>query len=92
MFTSHSDGNGRFALLEGRMAMNANIDSTGGSNKRAHDFLTALQTFRLAVDAIKSGYRFDDAKAEPKIKMMERAVEMLEKESDNIEVFLRSQK
>ena len=72
--------------------MNANTHNNGDSNKRAHDFLTSLQTFRLAVDAIKSGYRFDDLKAESKIKMMERAIGMLEKESENIEEFLRSYK
>ena len=48
--------------------------------QQLHDTRSALRTLRLAVEAIRSGYRFDDSTADSKLASMEKAVGVLERE------------
>jgi hypothetical protein len=49
--------------------------------KRAHDVTSALRTLRFALEALQSGYRFDDDLGSRKIESIEKALRTLERES-----------
>lgn len=48
--------------------------------KRAHDITSSLRSLRFAVEALQSGYHFDDGTAPAKIASMDKAIGILEKE------------
>ncbi len=50
--------------------------------KRRHDVKAALRTLGFAVNALTSGYTFQDELAASKIDAITRAVQLLERESD----------
>ncbi len=50
--------------------------------KRRHDLKAAGRTLGLAIQALESGYRFDDDKARAKIDAIAKAVQVLTRETD----------
>ncbi len=53
-------------------------DNAKELSKRHHDVKAALRTIGFAFDAIKSGYKYDDDKAEAKITAVSKAIAVLE--------------
>lgn len=49
--------------------------------KRRHDLKAARRTLEFTVDALKSGYTFQDAAAKAKIEAIEKAVAVLARET-----------
>ncbi len=56
-------------------------DSKKAVSRRKHNLKGSLRTLHQALEAIKSGYRFDDDRATIKIAAMEKALSVLESES-----------
>jgi hypothetical protein len=48
---------------------------------RGHDVTAALRTLRFALEALQSGYRFEDDKAQAKLETLSKALGVLEAEA-----------
>ena len=57
--------------------------------RKPHDVKSALRTLSLACEAIATGYRFDDERAQSKIRAMSKAAKTLEEMSEYILSFYR---
>ncbi len=54
--------------------------------RRSHDITGALRALRFALEALQSGYKFDDEKRDAKLASMDRALATLEKESEYLKL------
>ncbi len=50
--------------------------------RRRHDVASATRTIRFVLEALKGGYRFDDAMADAKLQAFEKALSALDVEAD----------
>jgi hypothetical protein len=64
------------------VAFPAHEDSRKHLAKRRHDVKAALRTLTFTVQALESGYRFDDAIAKAKIEAIAKALAVLEREAE----------
>ena len=52
---------------------------------RVHDLNTVYLDFKIVLDLIKSGYRFDDNNTEAVVEQMNKALNLLREEIKNLE-------
>ncbi len=61
-----------------------NHQKNQAQNRKEHDLKGALRTFEAAISELKDGTFFDNGQGDVKIKSMERAMKVLQKELSSI--------
>jgi hypothetical protein len=72
-----------------RIRISENESTRKEIGKRLHDLEGSLTTIKLAIEEIKNGYRFDDAKAVAKTAYLEKAFLSLESDCQLLKDLLR---
>ena len=70
------------------VALKSDAESRKVLGKRVHDVVSSTRTLRFVLEALQSGYKFDDAQRDAKLASLERAVTTMEREGKLLEKLL----